>query len=323
MLPVAGRGGQLAGGLRGFFLRRSRRILPPYYFALAGTLVALAVIPACGPYLGFQWAARLEPFNLWDIAAHVLLLHNLSLAMMYRIDYPMWSVATEWQIYFAFALFLLPLWRLFGTGAMLTAAFTAVYFLNAVDQFPRFHFLGLFALGMAGAEIAVAPKSARWKSLPWGVFTAILFGGLYFALLMKPDVFWRRLVFADTGVGLITVCLILHCASQLSARRSDGLVPAPNLILRLLQSRFAVTIGVFSYSLYLVHAPILALVEMVTARAGLGPVADLAVYELLGVPLALLISYAFFLACEKPFLIRHKKETFAEVARDAALSPAP
>ena len=323
MLPVAGRGGQLTGGLAGFFRRRARRILPPYYFALAAALLVIAVLPATGRLLGFHWSAPLRDFDIRDIACHVLLIHNLPLNMMYSIDYPMWSVATEWQIYFAFALFLLPLWRRFGTVAMLAGAFVAVFVLNGIDPYPRFHFLGLFALGMASAVIAVAPATAQSRSIPWGWIAAGLFVCFSVALLIKPDVFWRRLVLADTLVGVITTCLILHCIIQLNRSTLGGAAPTTGLILRLLQSRFAVTVGVFSYSLYLIHAVVLALVQLLVLGAGLSPAVRLAAFEFLGVPLALLVSYAFHIVFERPFLVHRKKETFAEIARDAALSPAP
>ena len=40
--------------------------------------------------------------------------HNWNFDWVYRINGPMWSVATEWQIYFLFPLLLLPLWRRVG-----------------------------------------------------------------------------------------------------------------------------------------------------------------------------------------------------------------
>jgi hypothetical protein len=45
--------------------------------------------------------------------------------------------------------------------------------------------------------------------------------------------------------------------------------------------------------------------------------------EAAGVSLALVVSYGFHLLFERPFLRRRKQETSAEIARDAALSPAP
>ena len=281
------------------------------------------LIPASGRRLGIYWDRQLWNFNVRDIFYHVLLIHNLRPNTMHSIDYPMWSVATEWQIYFAFALVLLPVWRRLGTVAMLAVAFAVVTGLNAIDPNPHFHFLGLFALGMAGAVIAATPAAARWKALPWGIITALSFGIFYLTLLINPDLFWYNLVIADIAVGTITVCLILHCVAQLSVRHPKGAATTPNPILRLLQSRFAVTVGVFSYSLYLIHALVLALIELAARHAHFSPVTKLAVYELLGVPLALLVSYGFHVVCERPFLVRYKNETPAEVARDAALSPAP
>ena len=117
MLPVVrSTQDRLSGGLRQFFLRRARRVLPPYYAALVVTLLASALIPNLYPTVGVDW--KLGPVALGSGAvwSHVFMFHNLSPRWIGAIDYPMWSVATEWQIYlsFFFALLLLPLWRLSG-----------------------------------------------------------------------------------------------------------------------------------------------------------------------------------------------------------------
>jgi peptidoglycan/LPS O-acetylase OafA/YrhL len=39
------------------------------------------------------------------------------------IIHPLWTVATEWQLYFFFPLFLLPIWRRFGLTSVVLAAF--------------------------------------------------------------------------------------------------------------------------------------------------------------------------------------------------------
>jgi peptidoglycan/LPS O-acetylase OafA/YrhL len=106
MLPVADLQSNFRGGLPRFFYRRARRILPPYYAAMA---LSLFLIWMCGP---------LEPsrqqLSHTTLIAHLLLLHNVNADWNHAINGPMWSVATEWQIYFVFALVLLPIQRKFG-----------------------------------------------------------------------------------------------------------------------------------------------------------------------------------------------------------------
>ncbi len=123
MLPVArAADGTLKGGTAGFLKRRARRILPPYYAALALSLLGLLLTPAG---LAFLRGAR-DPLFLAELSApailtHLLLLHNLSFAWGHKINLALWSVATEWQIYFVLPFVLLPVWRRLGPWAMAAA----------------------------------------------------------------------------------------------------------------------------------------------------------------------------------------------------------
>ncbi len=99
---------------------------------------------------------------------------------------PMWSVATEWQIYFIFALVLLPLYRRFGTVSTVVFAWGIGVLpllllppaANLVQACPWF--LGSFALGMAGAALSVGPASAARgrRRMPWGLASVVLFASL-------------------------------------------------------------------------------------------------------------------------------------------------
>ena len=65
----------------------------------------------------------LPAFTPGVIVSHLLLIHNFNPDWHSKIDYPMWSVATEWQIYFLFPLVLLPVWKRFGAAAAVGAGF--------------------------------------------------------------------------------------------------------------------------------------------------------------------------------------------------------
>ena len=124
MLPVV-RAGRLRGSFADFMRRRARRILPPYYAALGVCLLAIAVLPPLHDlsHPNALWNEALPAFTPGIIASHLLLIHNFASAWHSRIDYPMWSVATEWQIYFLFPLVLLPIWQRWGSAASAAAAF--------------------------------------------------------------------------------------------------------------------------------------------------------------------------------------------------------
>ena len=318
MLPVA-RSGALRGGVRDFFRRRARRILPPYYAALLG-------IPVIHLLRHHAWL----PMTRGVFLSHLFLIHNWFPRWEYEIDVPMWSVAAECQIYLFFPLLLLPLWRRFGVGAAVAAAFIVGlaphYLWHRFDETNPWY-LGLFALGMAGAVIAHAPEDrtrGRLRRVPWGLAAAL------FGLAFVIEVLWSQVGSgqrfdpsadrllnvwqADLIVGLATTCLLIHGAQR------GGHASAP---VRLLSARRLVALGTFSYSLYLVHHPVLRIVLDALLLLRLGTVTTFLLFVVFGVGVAIAAAYGFFLAFERPFLVRRGQEKPAETARDAALSPAP
>lgn len=101
MLPIArSDNGALRGGLGAYFVRRARRILPPYFAVLAACLALLRLFPWLIHASSVRWPGNRDPFSPFHLLSHVLLIHNWDRDAAVAIDYPMWSVASEWQIYF-------------------------------------------------------------------------------------------------------------------------------------------------------------------------------------------------------------------------------
>ncbi len=317
MLPLSQSGGGLPGGAVRFFLRRGRRILPAYYAALALCLLTYAMIPALRQPGGTRHDEALPAFAGAPLLAHVGLVHNLSGAWALKIDPPMWSVATEWQIYFVFALVLVPLWRRLGVvPALLTAVLLGqapqllvrlvllVVPISDPSSVPTgrfdsacFWFLGLFALGMVASEVSFA--LARWavvcrRQVPWRWVAALLVLGGLAAVALCPEVASYP-VSADYGAGVVTAVVLVFCTRSARAGSAAKL-------LTLFQSGPAVALGKFSYSLYLTHWPVLALVQIVALSLGASPPLCLLVLGFVGVPLSLILAYGFYLAFERPFL---------------------
>lgn len=304
MLPVArDPEGALRGGARLFLLRRARRILPPYYCALAVSLALIAL--AVGHKTGTPWDTSV-PVTLSGLLTHLVMLQDAFHSTWAQIDSPLWSVSVEWRIYFCFPLLV---WarRRWGSRAVTAVAVAASSALAAaflsVPQLQHFNsqengltpqYLGLFALGMLAAEIAFSPQPhparlrAQW---PWGLLAANAFVLLAVVTALVP---YNALghVLLDLCVGLCASCLLV------AASRAGR-------IQTLLSVRPLVAIGGFAYSLYLIHFPIIQLVwQWVIHPLGLGPGVSLALHWLVGLPLSVGGAYLFFLACERPFLRR-------------------
>lgn len=278
-----------------FAWKRCRRILPPYYAALAlfGGAALLAALHDHDP-------ARLRYVLNW-LWIHALMAQNLRPGYVLAINGSLWSLALEFQLYILFPV-LVEAYRRFPARAVVWTifAFCSLYRLFLV----RGHFLpddetayvlaysvfgrGFeFALGMAGA-ILVARHHA---GLPWRLrvpdclLAAAVIAG---ALAEGHREHFQPLT--DAMWGLLFVALLV-AASR-----------AGTALHRALSSRLLVSLGIFSYSVYLIHLPLVLLLAGRIAALHL-PDAAQALLMLGGVlPAMLLLGYGFHVLFERPFL---------------------
>ncbi len=334
MFPVVQHDGHLRGGVLQFLRRRARRILPPYYAAILLSLLLIWRVPVLSHTSNALWGGALPAFSLPALLSHLFLVHNLSGHWIYKIGYPLWSVATEWQIYFVFALLLLPIWRRYGIVAAVCAGFFIGYlprllFHHRFDA-ACFRFIGLFALGMSAAVLAFSPKTA-YQKIAGSPFWIRLSAGaaLVFAALaaFRADWLMRNLSIHELLIGTATASFLL-VAARLPPESAPGAADVrrrsfPALLVKALEQRPVVALGTFSYSLYLIHAPFLALVYAAVGLLHLQAAACFLVCEAVALPFCVGCAYAFHLVFERPFMSRSgvKSEKEAEIA--AVVSPAP
>lgn len=306
MLQVARSGEKrLPKGARGFYLRRVRRILPPYYAAIVLSLLLIAFVPGMGTAQGVYWDFALPALTPDVIVSHFLFYHNGSSELFYRINPPMWSIAVEEQIYVLFPLLVL-LWRGWGKWVTLALAlFVGIVQVYLPFSYPLSHswYLGLFTLGMLGALIGFSPAAQdRWLRdlLPWGRL-----GVVFFVLFFVFNALDNRLGIphktstwiGDTLVGLTMLCVFVSFAR---ATLTPG--ARPPLLMRLLRLAPLRFVGKFAYSLYLLHVPVLALVTLACLNLGLSLTWSYLTVLFVGIPLAILAAYLFYLPFEKPFM---------------------
>ncbi len=321
MLPVArSADGQLRGGAREYLKRRAWRILPPYYIALVASLLLIAIIPWLQHETGINTLTSLPAFTPGVILSHLFLVHNLHGAWVYRINSPLWTVATEWQIYFLFPALLLPAWRRFGVpGAVL------VGFILGLGIHFVFHghydlaapwFIGLFALGMAGAAInfSKGPLETLLRNrVPWGTLALVLTGLL---ILLASRLTNKYLPHLEILTGICATCFLIYCARRQAESSAENALP-----LRLLNSRWAVTLGGFSYSLYLTHYVILNIVHGLANQIP-SPTVECLVMLTVGVLTSVAVAYLFYLCFERRFTPGYKSaETTRQNARATSESP--
>ena len=324
MLPAVRGTNGLKGGFKGYLLRRARRILPPYIAALG---VSLLVI-----WLVHPWVASVKEDNeiAWnlpgtgDLLAHVFLVHNLVNVWSHSINAPMWSVATEWQIYFLFPLVLLPLWKRLGIVAAVAAAFLLGFAADGLTPGglggAAPWLAGLFALGMMAAAInfSTGPRIEFFRErIPWGMAALLLAILLAVAGTIVRGWFREHPQPVDSLFGVAAMCLLVF-----SARANRSTMPAHPWLLRILNGRFAVVLGAFSYSLYLTHRPLLDIATLLLFRTPLSSLARIALTFLVYAPLAVGFAYLFHLVFERPFM-PGRPRSLARAIVAAEGSPAP
>jgi peptidoglycan/LPS O-acetylase OafA/YrhL len=278
-------------GVRRFAGRRARRILPAYLAALAFSLaVAWLVVPQPGE----------EVPTGKSVAVNGLLVQNLVRAPSPNKSF--WSMAVEAQLYVAFPLLIL-LVRRFGALVMVATVTLLVATVGILGpQVPRLETLvvhsppdlaALFAIGIMAAGIIGARKARGGRLWPWlgaaaaaPVLLAISLQGSRWTLVP------RHLLWVDLALGPAVACLLLGVASG-----------RPRPFVRLLDSRPIRSLGLSSYSLYLVHEPIVVVVyqRIVGPRYHHGPVAFLIMVAIV-VPVAIVFARMFAAVFERPFL---------------------
>ncbi|MET8638318.1 acyltransferase family protein [Streptomyces sp. NPDC004096] len=235
------RNGWRPGGVSRFLRRRAWRILPPYWAALAFSLViSWLVVPAShtGPPTGRS-----------------VLVYGLVAQDMFTAPTPngaFWSIGVEAELYLLFPLLLFVRRRL-GAVVLMTAVtlLVAAGGLTAAgatpvegDNWLTPHLAPVFVAGLIGAGIVVA--SDRIRRLPWPRLAAVAATPVLALVAVKGSVWTVNHYFwVDLAVAPAMTMLLAAVATGRPAR-----------LVRLLTTRPVRGLGDCSYSLYLIHLPI-------------------------------------------------------------------
>jgi peptidoglycan/LPS O-acetylase OafA/YrhL len=278
-----------------FFKRRARRILPPYYAALALFTVGV-LLPHSPLHRDLPW---------YDLPLHLLMLHNLMPNTIESIDGAFWSLALEWQLYLIFPIFILIASRkgfgfLFAVAGIITIAWQifAIHLLGSHSEttLSQVIYRALpgrlfeFGIGMFSAFAVARPKKL------YSVIAAPLA-----AVLAIPTIYYlihhgTYGLLIDQIWGIIFGCCIILMARVPEQKFTGNIVLSP-----------LTKIGVFSYSIYLIHQPLMGLLNTTTLHLNIaGP--KYAAFSLIRILVLVLMGYLFFLVFEKPWMT-HKGNT--------------
>ena len=153
-------------------------------------------------------------------------------------------------------------------------------------------------MGAAAAGRAVNGDTADKQMMPLEVIRKIslnMFLLLALALIWYGKGFHDRFEpYVDTWMAAATALLLVTLYADANAHE--------RYVTRLFSSKLLVKIGIFSYSLYLVHAPMLHLLDRIwVANLNPGPIVRFLLL-VLSIPVIVGAAYLFHLAFERPFL---------------------
>ncbi len=254
-LPVAG--GRIARfRSREFLRRRAFRLLPAYYASMA------AIVPAkvlAGAVLGF--AALSAPELGWQVATHATFTHIFFPSTFYGLNGPYWSLALEWQLYLMLPLVILAIrrFRLRWTLAAMVGVNVA-YRLGVMAAMTA----GLVPRDSLWPDVLINQFAGRWAEFAFGMAAAELYASGRLELLA------RRLGRAAAPLSLLAIPGVIAGVAAFKVLPLGTIPMGSAFFLVLLTALLAggpifsalawrplVLLGTISYSLYLIHQPLI------------------------------------------------------------------
>lgn len=281
------RKGWRLGGVKGFLRRRAWRILPPYWAALALSLmVAWFVVPA----------SHFGPPTGKSIVVFGLVVQDVFTAPTPNGAF--WSIGVEAELYLVFPLLLLIRRRLGAValvaGVTLLAVARGLLATNATPvegvNWLAPNLAPVFVAGLVGAGVIVAPEKIR--RLPWH-WLAGLAALPVLALVVSKGSVWTVDHYFWVDLAVVPAMTMLLAAVATGR---------PAALMRLLATRPIRSLGNFSYSLYLIHLPIVMTVVRKIAPHYVSPgLPTFCFTVMLALPASVLGAWLFAEIFEMPF----------------------
>ena len=282
-----------------YLVRRLRRIVLPYWVALAVALLIPVVLKALMSVLGVSTNAT-EPPEPLDVLTHLTFTHMFFPEYWDGINGSLWTMSLEMQLYVIFPLlvWIVARWGLAGLVPVILLSIAYRMLVGQLVDGPAFpdHFLwGATALGrlmefIAGMVAAVMAMNTRGKFRVWhGVACVVLFFGGYLLATATP---WSASVafpVRELALAVAFGALIVLAINNSKVERAFAWRPMSRL-------------GYMAYSMFLIHQPIIyyfgeMLKEILRMPEGL---LMLSLMWTVGFAVVYAFGWVFFRVVEKP-----------------------
>lgn len=263
--------------LKAYYVRRFIRIVPPYWIAVLGVALVYAVMGRYSPGYLISHAAASLGF------VHTFIFNEINV-----LNSAFWALEVEMQFYLIAPL-MAYLYFLMSAVTRRAITFLLILLLPLVQaeyegniSFTLLNFLQYFLAGFFIAEMYVSHEDRRFRHwiIPVIALPVILFA-------TYDDSIIERMVYPFTVIALYLAVLFNPFWEKVFSQKS------------------LVAIGGISYSIYLIHFPIIGYLGRYTMPL---PFTDIYYVNFIIqcgiiVPAILILSFIFYLAAERPFML--------------------
>ncbi len=252
-----------------FAFKRVLRLYPPYAAALLGSAALQAWLGAGAPHGPSLWLADnwTDPFSLATVADYALMLGD-----RLALDNPIWSLDYEMRISLLLPLLLLPVRRWRPAAPLLAAGLLAAGWRLQPWGAPHAVWAGTLYAGMFLLGTALADQVGRLRAVRPGWPALAMLACAWAALFLV----WREPM-ESVGAAMLVASVLM-----------------PGAPAALCETRVARFLGRISFSLYLVHVPLLMAVLAVLGAAPFWRVV------VVFVPVSLIVAWGFHRIIEGP-----------------------
>jgi peptidoglycan/LPS O-acetylase OafA/YrhL len=277
---------------RQYFLNRIRRIYPAF-------LASMALFMLLSLIINYFKITPLINDEILQMPSLKVLIYSFSFISL-SFNTSFWTLCVEWRWYLILPIIILIYKRFKITGVFFVSIISSIIYSLYIEKSsnvqlafflsPLPKYLPLFSLGIWVAHIAIVKKNTLFQEICTRYVRLGCLASLVLIVILVPhepqvDFSYERIVPFGIFYFFVLIAAIFD-----------------EKIKKILSWKPIVLIGNFSYSLYLIHLPIIQIIHSITKSMNWTPQFQFIFYQGLVMPTCIALSYVFYRVAEKPFI---------------------